>query len=143
MINKIVNSRAEAVQDIYDGATIMIGGFGEAGSPVELIHALIDHGAKNLTVVSNNTGSGYVGLAALIANKQVKKMICCFSFTQISCVGLCTTECLVHLIFRMKVRVFYFPLSHTTTWYKKCGLDYWNFIDYVHEIASNVTTEKQ
>lgn len=81
MINKIVNSRSEAVQSIFDGATIMIGGFGEAGSPVELIHALIDHGAKNLTVVSNNTGSGYVGLAALIANKQVKKMICSFPRT--------------------------------------------------------------
>ena len=81
MINKIVNSRAEAVHGIFDGATIMIGGFGEAGSPIELIHALIDHGAKNLTVVSNNTGSGYVGLAALIANKQVKKMICSFPRT--------------------------------------------------------------
>jgi 3-oxoadipate CoA-transferase alpha subunit len=59
----------------------MIGGFGEAGSPIELIHALIDHGAKNLTVVSNNTGSGNVGLAALIANRQVKKMICSFPRT--------------------------------------------------------------
>ena len=81
MNNKIVNSCAEAVDGIFDGATIMIGGFGEAGSPVELIHALIDHGAKNLTVVSNNTGSGYVGLAALIANKQVKKMVCSFPRT--------------------------------------------------------------
>ena len=57
MINKIVESAAEAVSEIQDGATIMIGGFGEAGSPIELIHALIDHGAKNLTVISNNTGS--------------------------------------------------------------------------------------
>ena len=81
MINKQINSLSEAVADIFDGATIMVGGFGEAGSPVELIHALIDHGAKNLTVVSNNTGSGYVGLAALIANKQVKKMICSFPRT--------------------------------------------------------------
>jgi len=81
MINKIVNSTAEAVKDIMDGATIMIGGFGEAGSPIELIHALIDHGAKDLTVVSNNTGSGNVGLAALIENKQVKKMICSFPRT--------------------------------------------------------------
>lgn len=81
MINKVVNSCAEAVHDIYDGATLMIGGFGEAGSPVELIHALIDQGAKDLTVVSNNTGSGYVGLAALIANGQVRKMICSFPRT--------------------------------------------------------------
>lgn len=81
MINKIVNSAAEAVADIFDGAVVLIGGFGEAGSPIELIHALIDHGAKDLTVVSNNTGSGHVGLAALIENKQVKKMICSFPRT--------------------------------------------------------------
>ena len=73
MINKQVNSLEEAVSDIFDGATIMIGGFGEAGSPIELIHALIDQGAKNLTVVNNNTGSGHVGLAALIENGQVGK----------------------------------------------------------------------
>jgi 3-oxoadipate CoA-transferase alpha subunit len=81
MINKIVGSINEAVVDIFDGATVMISGFGEAGSPIELIHALIDHGAKDLTVVSNNTGSGHVGLAALIANRQVKKMICSFPRT--------------------------------------------------------------
>jgi len=81
MINKIINTTAEAVADIFDGATVMIGGFGEAGSPIELIHALIDQGAKNLTVVSNNTGSGHVGLAALIENRQVKKMICSFPRT--------------------------------------------------------------
>jgi len=81
MIDKIIRSTAIAVSDIHDGATVMIGGFGEAGSPIELIHALIDHGAKDLTVVSNNTGSGQVGLAALIANRQVKKMICSFPRT--------------------------------------------------------------
>lgn len=78
MINKIVPSAKEAVCEIFDGAVVMISGFGEAGSPIELIHALIDQGAKNLTVISNNTGSGHVGLAALIENKQVKKMICSF-----------------------------------------------------------------
>jgi len=81
MINKIAKSAAEAVKDIQDGAIIMISGFGEAGSPIELIHALIDQGAKNLTVVSNNTGSGNVGLAALIEKKRVKKMICSFPRT--------------------------------------------------------------
>jgi 3-oxoadipate CoA-transferase alpha subunit len=86
MINKIVNSTAEAVSEIHDGATVMVGGFGEAGNPVELLHALIDHGAKNLTVVSNNTGSGHVGLAALIENRQVKKMICSFPRTSHSTV---------------------------------------------------------
>lgn len=78
MIDKRVASVFEAVADIPDGATIMIGGFGEAGSPVELIHALIDQGACALTVISNNTGSGRVGLAALIANGQVRKMICSY-----------------------------------------------------------------
>ncbi|MBX7246874.1 MAG: 3-oxoacid CoA-transferase subunit A [Candidatus Sumerlaeaceae bacterium] len=81
MINKRVGSAAEAVADIHDGATVMIGGFGEAGSPIELIHALIDRGSRDLTVVSNNTGSGHVGLAALIENKQVRKMICSFPRT--------------------------------------------------------------
>lgn len=86
MINKIINSPKEAVADIFDGATVMISGFGEAGSPIELIHALIDKGSKNLTVVSNNTGSGNVGLAALIENKQVQKIICSFPRTAISVV---------------------------------------------------------
>lgn len=81
MINKIVKTLPEVVADIFDGATVMISGFGEAGSPIELIHALIDHGAKNLTVVSNNTGNGHIGLAALIENRQVKKMICSFPRT--------------------------------------------------------------
>lgn len=78
MINKIVNTTSEAISEIFDGASVMISGFGEAGSPVELIHALIDHGAKDLTVISNNTGSGHVGIAALIENNLVRKMICSF-----------------------------------------------------------------
>ncbi|MCP5381607.1 MAG: 3-oxoacid CoA-transferase subunit A [Kordiimonadaceae bacterium] len=78
MINKKISSVQEAVASIHDGATVMIGGFGEAGSPIELIHALIDQGAKDLTVINNNTGSGHVGLAALIENKRVAKMICSF-----------------------------------------------------------------
>jgi len=81
MIDKSIASVKDAVADIFDGATVLIGGFGEAGSPIELIHALIDQGAKNLTVVNNNTGSGHVGLAALIENGQVGKMICSFPRT--------------------------------------------------------------
>ena len=81
MIDKRIASPAAAVADIFDGATVMIGGFGEAGSPIELIHALIDQGTRNLTVVNNNTGSGHVGLAALIENRQVRKMICSFPRT--------------------------------------------------------------
>lgn len=81
MINKQVASLAEAVADIADGASIMIGGFGEAGSPIELIHALIDQGASDLTVISNNTGSGEVGLAALLKARRVTKVICSFPKT--------------------------------------------------------------
>ena len=78
MINKQVSSAAHAVADIPDGATVMVGGFGASGSPIELIHALIDQGATGLTVINNNTGNGEVGLAALIGNGQVSKMICSF-----------------------------------------------------------------
>ena len=78
MINKQVSSVAHAVADIPDGATVMVGGFGASGSPIELIHALIDQGATGLTVINNNTGNGEVGLAALIGNGQVSKMICSF-----------------------------------------------------------------
>ena len=78
MIRKQYPSVAEAVADIPDDATVMIGGFGASGAPIELIHALIDQGARNLTVINNNTGNGEVGLAALIGNGQVSKMICSF-----------------------------------------------------------------
>jgi 3-oxoadipate CoA-transferase alpha subunit len=81
MINKRVASAADAVADVFDGATVMIGGFGEAGSPIELIHALINQGATNLTVINNNTGSGEVGLAALIKAKRVSHMICSYPRT--------------------------------------------------------------
>ncbi len=81
MIDKQVASVSEAVEDLFDGATVMVGGFGEAGSPIELIHALIDQGATDLTVVNNNTGSGEVGLAALIKAGRVSKMICSYPRT--------------------------------------------------------------
>lgn len=73
-----VSSPAEAVKDIADGATVMIGGFGTAGQPVELIEALIDTGARDLTVVNNNAGNGDRGLAALIRERRVRKLICSF-----------------------------------------------------------------
>lgn len=78
MIDKTVPDLASAVAGIADGATVMIGGFGRAGQPVELIDALIAHGAGDLTVVNNNAGNGYTGLAALLAAGQVRKMICSF-----------------------------------------------------------------
>ena len=78
MINKIVPSLEQAVADIADGSTILIGGFGGAGMPSALIGALIAQGARGLTVVNNNAGNGDTGLAALIAAKQVRKIICSF-----------------------------------------------------------------
>ena len=77
-MDKTIASLAEAVAPIGDGATVMIGGFGGSGAPIELIHALIDHGPKNLTVINNNAGNGHVGLAALIEQGLVRKLICSF-----------------------------------------------------------------
>ena len=77
-MDKTIATLSEAVSAIPDGATVMIGGFGGSGAPIELIHALIDHGAKHLTVVNNNAGNGHVGLAALIEHGQVDKLICSF-----------------------------------------------------------------
>lgn len=77
-MDKSLTNYAQAVGDIPDGATVMIGGFGGAGAPIELIHALIDAGPKNLTIVNNNAGNGHVGLAALIEQGQVAKLICSF-----------------------------------------------------------------
>lgn len=74
----ICRTAAEAVAPVTDGATVLVGGFGMAGMPVELIDALIDHGATDLTVVSNNAGNGDTGLAALLAKGRVRKVICSF-----------------------------------------------------------------
>jgi len=81
MIGKRARSPFEALEDVHDGATVMVGGFGEAGSPIELIHALIDQGATDLTIVSNNCGSGEVGLAALLKAGRVAKVVCSFPRT--------------------------------------------------------------
>ena len=78
MIDKIVASLAAAVADVHDGATVMIGGFGPAGQPAELIDALIAQGARDLTIVNNNAGNGEVGLAALLKARRVRKVICSF-----------------------------------------------------------------
>ncbi|MBK0420001.1 3-oxoacid CoA-transferase subunit A [Leucobacter sp. CSA1] len=78
MIDKEVPSVREAVEGIPDGATVMIGGFGRAGQPVELIAALIEQGARDLTIVNNNAGNGDVGLAALLAERRVRRIICSF-----------------------------------------------------------------
>ncbi len=78
MIDKTVPDVDAAVAGITDGATVMIGGFGRAGQPVELIDALIAQGASELTIVNNNAGNGDLGLAALLAKKRVRKIICSF-----------------------------------------------------------------
>jgi len=77
-MNKTIASAAEAVADIGDGATVMIGGFGGSGAPIELIHALIDKGSKDLTVINNNAGNGRIGIAAMIDAGMVRKMVCSF-----------------------------------------------------------------
>jgi 3-oxoadipate CoA-transferase alpha subunit len=78
MINKIFATSAAALADVADGSTIMIGGFGTAGLPDELVQALIDQGARDLVVVNNNAGNGDMGLAALLAAGRVRKIICSF-----------------------------------------------------------------
>jgi len=78
MINKIANSVAEALSGVPDGATVMVGGFGTAGIPNELIDGLIEQGARDLTLVNNNAGNGEAGLAALLRAGRVRKVICSF-----------------------------------------------------------------
>jgi 3-oxoadipate CoA-transferase alpha subunit len=78
MIDKIARSIADALADVRDGATVMIGGFGTAGIPNELIDGLIAQGATDLTIVNNNAGNGEAGLAALLKAGRVRKVICSF-----------------------------------------------------------------
>lgn len=78
MINKISASIGEALAGIADGSTVLIGGFGTAGIPNELIEGLIEQGARELTVVNNNAGNGDAGLAALLKAGRVRKIICSF-----------------------------------------------------------------
>ncbi len=78
MINKIVQTMAEALAGIKDGSTVLIGGFGSVGQPDALIEALIETGVKDLTIALNNAGSGRVGVAKLMDNGCVRKIICSF-----------------------------------------------------------------
>lgn len=74
-MDKVKTSFDEVVKDVFDGATVVVGGFGLCGIPENLIRALRDQGAKDLTVVSNNCGVDDFGLGLLLANKQIKKMV--------------------------------------------------------------------
>jgi 3-oxoadipate CoA-transferase alpha subunit len=78
VIDKTVASAEAAVADIPDGATVMIGGFGTAGIPFRLIDALLAHGARDLCVVNNNAGNGDTGVAALIRERRVRRIVCSF-----------------------------------------------------------------
>lgn len=78
MIDKIVQSTAEAIGQVADGSTVLLGGFGTAGMPDELLAALIETGARELTIVSNNAGNGEVGIAALLKAGLVRKVVCSF-----------------------------------------------------------------
>ena len=88
MINKVANSAEEAVSNIKDGSTILFGGFGGAGVPYELIKALLNQGAKDLIAVSNNPGLHHTGLAALIENDRIAKIMCSFPISKDSYVFL-------------------------------------------------------
>lgn len=79
MLNKIVSSMSVAVAEIRDGATILIGGFGASGVPTELLLALLEQGARELTLVNNNAGNGEIGLSQLIRAGRVRKVICSFA----------------------------------------------------------------
>ncbi|MBB6427858.1 3-oxoacid CoA-transferase subunit A [Sphingopyxis sp. JAI128] len=78
MIDKRFRRALDALHDVPDGATILVSGFGEAGNPTELIHALIEQGARDLTVVNNNAGNGEIGLALLLKEQRVRKIVCSF-----------------------------------------------------------------
>jgi 3-oxoadipate CoA-transferase alpha subunit len=78
VIDKRVATLAEAVAGIADGATVLVGGFGNSGVPVELVHALLEQGARDLTIVTNNAGSGETDIAALIRERRVRRIICSY-----------------------------------------------------------------
>ncbi len=78
MIDKRVATVADAVAGIEDGATVLVGGFGASGVPVELVHALLDRGTTDLTVVTNNAGSGETDVAALLRERRVRRIVCSY-----------------------------------------------------------------
>jgi 3-oxoadipate CoA-transferase alpha subunit len=78
MINKVVRDMAEAMAGVQNGSTVLVGGFGSVGQPDALIDGLIEHGAKDLTVVANNAGAGRIGLARLLELRRVRKIICSY-----------------------------------------------------------------
>ena len=128
MIDKTIPHVSNAVSAIGDGAVLMIGGFGGSGAPVELIHALIDRKPAGLTVINNNAGNGHVGIAAMIAQGMVAKMICSFprssdpgAFTDLYLAGGIELELVPQGTLAERIRAggagipaFYTPTSHGT-----------------------------
>jgi 3-oxoadipate CoA-transferase, alpha subunit len=78
MIDKRVASASAAVADVFDGATILVGGFGQSGMPAQLVDALIEQGSRDLTIVHNNAGNGEVGIAALLKAGKVRRILCSY-----------------------------------------------------------------
>ncbi len=152
-MDKTVKHLATAVADIKDGMTVMIGGFGGAGSPVELVHALIERFRatgypKDLTVINNNAGNGHVGLAALIEAGMVKKLICSFPrsadpvvFTQLYLAGKIELELVPQGTLAERIRAggagipaFYTPTSYGTDLAKGKPVEEFEGRPYVREL---------
>lgn len=151
-MDKRIATLAEAVAGIEDGATVMIGGFGGSGAPIELIHALIDRfiatgHPKNLTVVNNNAGNGHVGLAALIEQGMVAKLICSFPrsadpkvFTELYLAGQIELELVPQGTLAERIRAggagipaFYTPTSYGTDLAKGKPVEEFDGRPYVRE----------
>lgn len=152
-MDKTVKDLATAVAEIRDGMTVMIGGFGGAGSPIELVHALIDRfratgHPTNLTVINNNAGNGHVGLAALIEAGMVRKLICSFPrsadpvvFTELYLAGRIELELVPQGTLAERIRAggagipaFYTPTSFGTDLAKGKPVEAFDGRSYVREL---------
>lgn len=151
-MDKRIATLAEAVAGIPDGASVMIGGFGGSGAPIELIHALIDRfvatgSPKNLTIINNNAGNGHVGIAALIELGMVAKMICSFPrsadprvFTELYLAGKIALELVPQGTLAERIRAggagipaFYTPTSYGTDLAKGKPVEEFEGRPYVQE----------
>lgn len=153
-MDKTLQSAADAVAGIEDGMTVMIGGFGGSGAPIELIHALIDRFRKTghpraLTVVNNNAGNGHVGLAAVIEMGMVRKLICSFprsadpvAFTERYLAGLIELELVPQGTLAERIRAggagipaFYTPTSFGTELAKGKPVEIFDGRPHVRELC--------
>ena len=149
MIDKRFDSALEAMQGIEDGAIVLISGFGESGNPTELCHALVEHGARDLTLVSNNAGNGRLGLAKLIGSGLVSKVVCTFPrsshsfvFTETYRAGKIELETVPQGTLAERIRAagagipgFYTPTSVGTPLAEGKEVKQFNGRDYVLELA--------